>query len=291
MLHAEKYYIRESARKHSRETLCVIMKIFVKIVFILQCGALFGQFSMDRYHPQGLIVSKHIDTCYIYDANPNGTLDIQQSIIYDSLGRVLENIQTYQGFRYRYVYNQDGLKVSESLIPIGETPVETDTLLYDNAQNLIERITYSRKEIIRRNKFEYVNGNLHLDSYFSAGVKHVETYYVYNQHNKIDSVKRFVRGRSDGYYKYTYDENENLIGFNSYHAGGRAWLSHKYKVNDDGLRIEFHVFNANGSLTQLYLTNYDSDGLIINTERYTGIKDSDIKNSDHSKQTYKYSYY
>ena len=267
-------------------------QILFSFLFVLLSGnCLFGQFSMDRYHPKELIISKHIDTCNIYSINLDGSLSLEQSITYDVLGNELKNIQNQNGYEYVYVYNEKGLKVKESFIPFGEDPYETDTLIYDENENLIERITFSNNAISRRNTYQYKNGLLYLDTYILKGNVHVETSYTYNESKNIDTVYRIFKGRKDGYYKYTYDQNQYLIGFNSYHSNGGKWLTHEYTVNEKGLRTEFRVINESGSLIQLYRTEYDAEGLILSTERYTSILNSDVSTGDYSKELYNYSSY
>ena len=266
-------------------------KIILGIVFLITFQHVNAQFSLDHYSPFELIAKEGIDTCSIFVLDTDSILTIEQSYMYDMMGMEIENRRDFQKFSFTYQYDESGNKVSEYFVPFGEDYYERDTLLYDKKERLIKKITFNKTGVeSKRNEFDYKGNLLKEERYILKGNLQTKSLYHYNKENRVAKIERFFRGKHNEDWVHEYDLNGNLISFITISANGDTTLLHKFDYNKSGLRIKHSIFSKGKILSNVFITEYNSKGLIVWMEAISEIENNDISTGEVEKTIYKYTY-
>ncbi len=266
-------------------------KLLLVTLTIFLVKSISAQFSLDHYHPIDIIKSEGIDTCTIYVLQSDSSSVIEQSYIFNSKGLEIGNRRDFQQFSFVYKFNEEGLKTAEYLIPFGEMFFERDTFFYDKNDRLIQRITYSQDGTeSKRNEYDYNENLIYEDRYILEGALQLRSLYKYDKKGKLYKIELYFRGVHHEDWVHEYDSNGNLISFITISPKGDTTLLHKFEYNEKGLRIKHTIYDSGNNLSTIFLTTYDSKGLISYMEAITGIKNNDPKTGEYEKTIYKYSY-
>lgn len=249
----------------------------------------FTQFSLDHYHPLALIAEEQIDTCSVFALGVDSVLTIEQSYIYDTMGREIENRRDFQKFSFIYHYNQN--LVSEYFLPFGDEFYERDTLIYDKKGRLIKRITFNKHGIeSKRNEYVYKDTLVKTERYIFKGNLQTESNYQYSSNNRALKIQKFFRGKHNEDWLHIYDLNGNLLSFKTVAVNGDTTLAHQFEYNDDGLQISQAIYIKGKVLNTIFITKYDGKGLISSKETITDIKNNDPSTGAVETKIYKYTY-
>lgn len=149
-----------------------------------------------------------------------------RSELYEESGTLLANIS--------YVYDENGMRVSNSTAWVANTDVETDTYTYDENGNVIKKVsTYS----------------------YSPDYEGVKNYY-YDEDGKL--IKEDW-GSDDYGIKYEYDENGHLKTKLNFNAGTETVTSTFTFDESTNTQVETEVWD---DWTFTYTTKYNADGEI-----------------------------
>ncbi len=266
-------------------------KILLIALLVILFNSTYAQFSLDHYHPVDIIKTEGIDSCSIYVLQPDSSLTIEQSYIYNLKGLEIENKRDFQNFSFIYEYNEEGIKVAQFFVPFGEGYFERDTLIYDKKGRLIQKITYSSdgKES-KRNEYDYKKRLIKEERYILKGKLQTKSLYRYNKKKRIKKIEKYFRGKHQEDWIHEYDSDNNLISFITISTNGDTTLRHNFNYNKSGLRIKHSIYLQGNRLSTIFLTTYDKKGLISYMEAITGIKNNDPKTGEYEKTIYKYTY-
>lgn len=266
-------------------------KLLLVTLTIFLVKSISAQFSLDHYHPIEIIKSEGIDTCSIYVLQTDSSYVIEQSYIYDPKGFEIENRRDFQQFSFVYKYNEEGLMTAEYFVPFGEIFFERDTFVYDKNDRLIQRITFSQDGTeSKRNEYDYKESLIKEERYILKGNLQTRSLYEYDKKEKLYKIERYFREKHDEDWVHEYDSNGNLISFITISPNGDTTLLHKFEYDKNGLRIKHTIYNNGNTLSTIFLTTYDSKGLISYMEAITSIKNNDPKTGEYEKTIYKYTY-
>tara|TARA_B100001057_G_C22618557_1_gene859511 strand:+ start:73 stop:882 length:810 start_codon:yes stop_codon:yes gene_type:complete len=264
-------------------------KIILIILTLTILQKVNAQFSLDHYSPTKLIADEGIDTCSIFVMSQDSSLTIEQSYIYDALGNEIENRRDFQKFSFLYQYDDKGNKTLEFFIPFGEEYYERDTLLYNRKGRLRKKLTFSRDGTeSKRNEYDYKKNLIKEERYILKGKLQTRSLYSYDKKKRITKIMRYFKGKHNEDWLHEYDENNNLISFTTISANGDTTLVHKFEYNDRGLRTKHSIFTKGSKLSTVFLTEYDTKGLIMTMQAITGIKNNDEATGEIEKTIYKY---
>lgn len=266
-------------------------RIILGIICLITLQNAKAQFSLDHYHPVKRIAEEGIDTCSVYLLNPDSSLTIEQSYIYDTMGLEIENRRDFQEFSFIYNYNENGDKVAEYFVPFGEDYYERDTLLYDQEGRLIKKITFNRNGTeSKRNEYDYQGNLLKEERYILKGKLQTRSLYSYDNEKQLTKIERFFRGKHNEDWVHEYDNNGNLVSFITISANGDTTLTHKFEYNSAELKVQQSVYLRGMQLNSVFKTTYDSKGLILWMETISGIQNNDPTTGKRKKTIYQYTY-
>lgn len=263
------------------------MKHFFTFFLLLLATLCQAQFSLDHYHPQELIKELKLDSCTIYVQKEDGSLEIEQSYLYDSEGRETANHRYFQNFSFIYEYDAEGKKISSLTTNMNDG--EKSTLFYNDNGLLEKRVTINQEgEETTRNIYYYNNEKLTKEEYYLYGNLHVVSIYSYDEGKNQKTEERTFRGNPQGKWVYKYNENGDLLSFTSYEPNEEISVKQEYKYNEEGLEVEFRILTDDDQLSQLYTTTYDEIGLIKYRESWTSIRNGNLETADYEKTVYVY---
>ena len=265
-------------------------RTFLHILIISSINSVSAQFSLDHYHPAALYAKEGIDTCSIYVLQPDSSLEIEQSYIYNEQGLEIENRKDDQGFSFKNIYDDSGRQVAQYFVPFGEKFYERDTLIYNANNQLIKRITYENDgSESYREEYDYEDNRIKEERYILKNELQTKYLYFYDSHNRLQHEELFFKGNHSEDWFYKYDRNDSLSSFANVAVNGDTTVLQKFEYNSLGLRVK-HIIYTNRQLSMEYLTSYDDRKLIRYREAYTDIKNNDPLTGDYEKTIYKYTY-
>lgn len=249
------------------------------------------QYTMDYYHPKEVIQQLEIDSCKIYDSSPSGINKLSQLFIYDKAGNVVERHLPYKEYVYQFHYNSDHALIRSTEGPFDEPHIERDTFIYTPTKELIQRISFdSDGKESRRYEYSYGDGKMIKEVYFLKGRPHLESKFLYTKDGRLAEETTYFKGYLDRTESYTYDRDQRMIRFEVKYTEEKPGIVQEFIYNDLGLLMEQRISNNRGELSQVYLTNYNPNGLIASKESYTSIKNNNIETAKHKKKVYVYTH-
>lgn len=211
------------------------------------------------YNGDGLLASVKVK--YLED-------EIEEFYLYSPQGKLLEKKVVYSdGYYYiekEYVWEADNLlKVIEK---DEDDLANTQNMSYNPDGNLIEL------EVI-----EHLNNNKQSERY------EYENNQVIRQEmlNYKGDIMTVVESKYDGELL-----SERII------ESGNQYLKHHFKYNEQGLKIQESVINRDDLILTDYITEYNADGLEINTKKYSlNIVDDEKELILIEETTFEYSFF